>query len=731
MNIRPTYLDNEFRHAFRNLSMPDRTLGLNPEKWVKYLKRAGATVAFMDFRSQFYANHPSDFIPKDPVLGKRDLAQEFADACQKNKIKCCAYIPPCSVESLEHGHDDWQQRTPDGGKECRNWGHWRTVFCYNTGFGELYANHLAEVARKYKVKGFFIDGVIYGFGACYCETCRAMFRKETGQEMPEKPDWSSKIWHQYIAWRYRQVENIGKLIGDAVHGVDPKIAVVWNCGYMGTGWYGGSTPAQAKWMDFPCIERLPTGGWVDFPGYTYGESLAWEITTNRGMRFGQPTQHYSYFTPATRQAEIIATANIACAFGAQGCPQEHSRYTGEYYDRFKKAEPWMIDAVSANDIAVHYSVLGQNAYYRPNGHGDINEATTDCRGVYKALLNAQLPAEVINDEWIETESISNFRAVVLPNSVCLRPEATAALQQYVQGGGTLIATMETGRLDNMGNPISDELLWKGSGLKFVRKIENLPVQTGTWYPDKMPDVEHDCSSSPDQFLMFGKVATMKAWIGEDITLPNRHDGFERREISQFHETPSVHVSAKGAAIVQADKAQWKTLLEMRYREDKAKGFQSTPSVLIRKMGKGRIIYVNFHLGQQAAKYTGMCGSASGHPWWRHFVKHLVEVAAGQPRVAIEAPTCIKAGFWNQPAKNRYALHLVNELSSTGVIGVQREDLIPVPAKVTINMPGVKKVKVVIGAKTPGAKGATVKKTGKSFIVTLPAVKERAVIELTC
>ena len=29
---RPTYLDNEFRQVFRNLSVPDRTLGIDPEK---------------------------------------------------------------------------------------------------------------------------------------------------------------------------------------------------------------------------------------------------------------------------------------------------------------------------------------------------------------------------------------------------------------------------------------------------------------------------------------------------------------------------------------------------------------------------------------------------------------------------------------------------------------------------------------------------------------------------
>jgi hypothetical protein len=724
MNVRPTHLDNEFRQIFRNLSIPDRTLGLQPEKWVKYAKKSGATMIFMDFRSQFYANHPSDFIPKDPVLGDRDLADEFASACRKHGMKYGAYIPPCTVESLEQGHDDWQQRTADGGKECRNWGYWRTVFCYNTGFRDLYAGHLAEVARKYKVHAFYIDGVIFGFGACYCETCKAKFRQETGQEMPTEPKWDSPLWHTYIQWRYRQVEEIGKLIGEAVHKVDPKIAVIWNATYYGTGWYAAPSPAQAAWMDFAGVERLPTGHWGGYPGFTYTEELAWDISLNRAVRFGQWSQQYTYFTPLTRRAEILLTANVDVAFGAQSCPQEHCKYMAEFYDRIKQAEPWMIDSVSANDVALHYSVLAQNAYYQPNNHGEINKAMGDVRGLYKALLNSHLPAEVVSDEWLEQECLCGFRTVILPNSVCLTPKAAEALKEYVQEGGTLVATMETGLRDSQGHRTGDEVLWKGSGLKFVGEIQTIGVKVADWFPDRPPVVEADCSSSPDQFLMFGTKAAMKAWIGEDISLGRTCDGFERREIHQFAETPSVHVSAK-AVQVQAD-SQWKTVLPMRYRRDKAEGFLTTPAVLTRKLDKGRIVYVNFQVGEQAAGATSMTGTSVAHPWWRSFVKQLVQVASGAPKITVEAPICVKTALWKQPAKNRYALHLVNELSSTGVRAVQHEDFIPVHAKVTIAMAGLKKVRVVAGGK-----GAKLSKKGKAWTVTLPALEERAIIECAC
>lgn len=712
MKHRETYLDNDFRMLFRNLGMPDRTAKIDPEGWARYCKKAGATTLFMDFRSQFYANHPSSFIPKDPVLGDRDLAAEFVAAAKKHGMKYCAYIPPSSVECLEHGHDEWQQRTVDGGKECRNWGFWRTVFCYNTGFAELYAGHLREVALKYRPHGFFIDGVIFGFSACYCQTCRDLFRQETGHEMPEQPDWSSLLWQKYLSWRYRQVEKVGKLIGDAVHSVDPKIAVVWNCGFSGSGWFGAESPAMAEWMDFACSEFLPSGMWAGFhDGYTYAEDLAWHTTSNRSIKYGKLSNHYSYFVPSTRKAEIVLTANLAVAFGAQGCIQEHCKHMEEYLGRFREAEPYLVGAVPAASVAMHYSMLGLRTYAQPNNFGEMVKALRDCKGVFKALLNSHVPVEIVHDEWLAGEDFSQFKTLVLPNCTYLADPAVAALKGYVAQGGTLVATLETGLRDANGVRGSD-VLWKGAGLTFSSEIETIKPRVAEWFADRPPVVECDVSANPDQFLMFDTRAAMKRWIGEDMAVNRTVDGFERREIMQFADEPSVHVAVK-ALEIKAD-ASWKTVLSMRFRRDKERGFETCPAVLTKNVGKGRIVYVNFQMGEQAAQ--------AAHPWWRCFIARLVELAGGAQRVKIEAPMCVKATLWRQPGKKRTILHLVNELSSTGLRHVQREDLVAVPVKAVIALPGVSGVKVAVGPR-----GAKVRRTGRCWTVDLGPMQERAII----
>ena len=721
---RPGHLDNEFRHVFRNLSYPDRYTKLNTDRWAQYCKKNGATTLFMDFRSAFYSYHPSDFIPRDPELGDRDLAAELAAAAKKHDLKFCAYIPPTGIESLEHGHDDWQSRTADGSKECKNWGFWRTVFCYNTGFKKIFAGNLHEISEKYHPHGFFIDGVIYGFSACYCKTCKAMFRKETGKDMPEKPDWNSKLWYDYVDWRYRQVEAVGKMIGDAIHSVDPKISIVWNCGYPSTGWEAAQSPAQGQWMDYACSEMLPSGTWggMFMNGYTYAEELGWMMTLNRAVKYGKWGNHYTYFPPSIQKAEIITTANTSCAFGAQGCAQEHTKHLAEYLGRIKEAEPWMIDSESAADTALHYSVLAQNSYYRPNDHGEIHRCLLDCRGVFKALVNNHTPVEAITDEWIENYDISRFRAIILPNSATLTAKAVSALKEFVKDGGNLIASMETGLRDKYGKRVGRELLWKGSGLSFVKELPVFNEEPAVWHPDKNPELKYGLTSSPDQFLLFASKTDMKKWIGEDITMDGRPEVFERREINQFIETPSVHFAAK-AILVAADR-NWKTILSMRFRLDRKTGFKEGPAVLQRSFGKGKITYVNFQFGEQAASLvSGIIGTGGPHPWWRHFIGTLLETAAGKPRIRVEAPTCVKMTVWKQPKLKRFAIHVFNELSSLGVQNIQREDLIPVPVKIEISLPGIKSVKAVVGGEN-----AKVSRCGNKWFVDLKQLQERVILE---
>jgi uncharacterized lipoprotein YddW (UPF0748 family) len=707
-----TYLDNEFRQVFRNLNATERLRKVDVARWVKYLKDAGAGTVYMDFKTSGYALYDSKLLPKDPVLGQRDLGAELARACRRHGLKYCAYLEPSQFESLARGHDDWQQRTVDGGLEAVNRGSARTVFCWNSGYRDLFAAVLREIARTYRPHGFYIDGIIFGFSACFCATCKALFKEATGHELPLNPDWKSPVWHAYLDWRRGRIEDISRVMGEAVHAVDPRIAVVWNCGYFNKGWYDAQSPAQAQWLDFASVEILPTGsGWrVGDHKYTYGESLVWGTAANRSLKYGKLTNNYTYLVPTTRLAEAVTSYDLMMAAGGTPCPQEHVRFLPQLLRRVRQIEPYLVDMQSAADVALHFSTAAHNAYYQPDDHGRDRPFFAELQGVFKALLNSHVPVEVIHDDWLECGDLTPFRTVILPNSVCLSATAIGRLQSYVESGGTIVATLETGLRDRVGNRQDTELLWPGSGLRFKGDIVTPKPRWWEWQPDGAFRFEDNIPAEPDQYLVFQD--SMKGWIGEDIRLGKRPDGVETREGLQFEGVPSCQLPTP-AVEVGADR-NWKTLLTLRFRRDKQKGWGDGPAVLVRNWGRGRIVYANFQVGTPTSR--------SGHPWWRRLMARLVEEASGKPKVRVRAPICVKLFVWRQPARNRTLIHLVNELSSAGQREVEREDHIPVPVTVKIALPSVTSVKAALGGR-----GCTITRAGRGWTVQIPALAERAVL----
>jgi hypothetical protein len=708
----PTYLDNEFRQLFRNLAFPDRTRNLDVEAWVKYAKKVGATSVFLDIKAS-HAYWETTLIPRDPYVGDRDLAAELACAAKKYGLKYCFYIQASNVDSILEGHDHWQCRTADGGLEARNWGWCATQFCYNSDYRDLLQAMMREATEKYRPHGWFVDCFNAGFSACYCETCVRKYRADTGRSIPVKPDWSDPDWYAYLAWRNLDHAEAARLMHEAVHSVDERVAIVWNSAAVWRGWYGAQSPAKCQWLDFACAEHVvgSLGGELQrFPAYTYADLMAWTMAVTRAYQFGQRVNYYQYFQPHVQLAEAVLATNMIAAGGAQLSLQEHSNHTPKVMQRLRQVEPYLRDARSAADVALHFSESAHNAYYHPDGFGTDLSFYHETGGVFKGLLAAQSLAEAVCDEGLEESDLSGYRLIVLPNSVHLSPAATENLRRYVENGGSVLASLETGRRDACGRPQGDELLWAGSGLKTGGAIETLVPRRDP--PRGVLSLEADRPAAPEQFLVFKSRPESKTWIGEDPMLGRRPDGVERAEGPQITDRPSCHLPAQAVDLEAGP--EWKTLFRLRFRRTREAGWQECPAAVTRRYGKGRITYVNFQMGTVI--------SSTGHAWWLHLLKQLLAVTAGTGTVRIQAAPCVKSFLWRQPAKRRCVLHLVNELSSGGVREMQHADHIPVPATVKIALPGVRTVKAVIGGK-----GCTVKRIGKTWTVRHAGIVERLVL----
>jgi beta-galactosidase GanA len=71
-------------------------------------------------------------------------------------------------------------------------------------------------------------------------------------------------------------------------------------------------------------------------------------------------------------------------------------------------------------------------------------------GMYHALVEARVPFEMVNDQLLDAEHLQPFKLLILPNIAALSKVQCEQLRQFVQRGGSLIATFETSLYDEQG-----------------------------------------------------------------------------------------------------------------------------------------------------------------------------------------------------------------------------------------------------------------------------------------
>ncbi len=673
------YLDNEFRQAFRNLMWPERIRGLDIDKWVAYCASTGATTVFLDLKTQAYALYGSQFIATDPACEGRDFAAELSDAARKRGLKWCAYIAPCELESGKF-HPEWQQRLIDGSPAAKNWGFWKTIYCWNSPFRDLLCSILREIAERYHPHGFYLDLNVFDFEGCYCAHCAARFQKEYGLPLPKPRDWNSRGWHLFLKARREWLADTARATSEAIHGVDKEISIVTNSHFGATGWHAAQSPEQASFSDFICAE-IPDRSWLP-DGVSMGDHVMWFCAAQRAAKKGKSNQIYSYFTPSTRIDDMELLADLAAAAGAALCVQEHRPDMRRVFDRLQEIEPYLVDATPIADIAVHYSETVQPAYYKTPTHNRNDPFLQEVRGVYRAVLDSRRPVGVLTDDDLSTGDYRDALLIILPNSAVLPPPAAAHLRRHLEKGGAVIASMATGTLNEFGETISDELLWPSSGLANQGPIKTRkPFWLST--EDGKLTLEESIPAVPDQYLVF-KDGTAQSWLGEDISVENHPEPIEAKEKLQLHAGESIHLPIDSLSIAADD--NWHVHATLAFRAEGSTIWSETPAILSRRVGDGMLIYAAFQMGTLVSK--------TGHPWWSSVLHHLVAMAIGDSDVKIEAPLCVKTSFWRQ--KGKTLIHLVNELSSSPSPKSPMRDRLPVTARIRLSAAAFTSVRIAIG-----------------------------------
>jgi hypothetical protein len=77
------------------------------------------------------------------------------------------------------------------------------------------------------------------------------------------------------------------------------------------------------------------------------------------------------------------------------------------------------------------------------------------QGLYDALLRGRFAFDYVHEDRLEPERLKKYRALLLPNIAMLSDRQCEQLRAYVRGGGSLMASFETGLYDENLNPRAD------------------------------------------------------------------------------------------------------------------------------------------------------------------------------------------------------------------------------------------------------------------------------------
>jgi len=411
----------------------------------------------------------------------------FVEACRKYGIKTIEHheftIPQVDgYRKLEHDFE-WLQRDIVTGAYDR----W---FCINNPeFRQKYLDYLIDYQKKTGVDGYMLDEIAFcGIRSCGCKYCREAFKEATGETMPSPApaemvgDMKNALWRRWLSWRTQAVGDANKFFRDGLRKVREDL-VFWTYSSVFTHpavLYGGICMHEnMKGADTPGMETMARHVYANW------RPLIAEMRVRGGL-----AEHHS----APSWNLMYSFSEDSCYFAwAMGRMSKQSlwllRAPSEKAARYLRWPEQMKDQHSKiyADIALIMSLQTRNS--------DVEYTYwySEFFGWLESLIDLNLQFQVLLDKGIDIETLREFRCVILPRTACLSDNQMKALVQYMEEGGSVISTAETGLNDEHGVPQENSLLWDKAGIEFVEAAGGLEI---SGYEDLLAEKSLEAISSP-------------------------------------------------------------------------------------------------------------------------------------------------------------------------------------------------------------------------------------------
>jgi len=668
------------------------TAEIDPERydiawWRAYWKRTQTQGVIIN-AGGIVAYYPSKFPLQYRAagLGDRDLFGELARAAHADGLAVIARMDSNRVhEDFYRAHPDWFARDADG-QPYRDTGLY--VTCVNGPYyDEFIPSVLREIIERSRPEGF-ADNNWSGLARdqiCYCVNCQRKFHDLTGRSIPRAKNWDDPVYRQWIQWNYARRLEIWDLNNRATREAGGP-----DCLWCGMN--GGSFPfACARFRDLKAIwERsefvmLDEQSRVDATGFQHngevGEMvhgvLGWDKLAIESVATYQAPRP-TFRLAAKSEPEVRLWMLDGFAGGIQPWWHRVSAYDEDrrIYRTAASLLRWhaenqqyLIDRHPIATVGLVWSQANADFYGRDNPdelvelprHGWIN-----------ALVRARIPHVLVHADQIARET-DRLSTLILPNLAAMSASQAEAVKNFVSNGGNLIATGETSRCNEWGEPLPDFAL---ADLFGAHVTSGQPASTDAAARRAILDTRHTyLRLTPELRARFdGPTAG-----NEPVAKGQRHPvlkGFDETDILAFGGSLESLRVDDGATVLATFIPAFPVFPpeEVWMREPRT----DIPGLIVNETaGCGRVAFLPADLDRRYGR--------DNLPDHGNLLANLVRWAARDDfPLRVEGVGLADCHLYQQPG--RLVLHLVN-LTNTGTWRAPVEELIPIgPLSVRVRLP---------------------------------------------
>ena len=626
----------------------------DPQFWLDYFKKAHIDGVLLS-AGGIVAFYPTD-VPlhhRSKWLGNTDPLGYMVKECRKMNMSVILRTDPHAArQDVYDAHPDYIAVTADGQKR-RHWANpelWVTCALGPYNF-DFMTKVNQEIMQRYQPDGIFSNRW-NGQGVCYCEHCRKNFKDATGLDIPVVTERLDPTYQKWVQWQTDRLKELWFL---------------WDAGIR-------KLKSTARFIPNGFPDKLITGKYSDFffadqqarrgvvPPWSNARG-AKELRAGLGMKpvigiFSVGIEEeYRWKDSVQSDAEIriwvaegVANGMKPCfvKFGAHILDKRWMNAVAAMYQNYYKNERYLRNTAPMARVGLLYSEQTDGKYGgKPWQAGSRDHAM----GMYHTLVEDHMPFEMVNDKLLDAEHLKPFKLLVLPNIAALSDAQCTQLKNFVQGGGSLVATFETSLYDEEGKPRSNFGLSELFGVAYGNGVEG-PLRnsylrlkedtaTGKFHPV--------VKGLEEAYKIVNTVYSVK--VTPQLKFPS--------PVTLIPTYPDLPMEDVYARVPETD----------------------TRELYLHDTGKGRVAYFP---GDIDRSFWQMM-STDHSLLLRNTIRWALQE---EPEVAVDSTGIVDVSVWRQ--KDSMTVHLVNLTNPMMMKGPFRT-LYPVSAQVRIKIPDNKKV----------------------------------------